>query len=90
MSLLPAAIPVIPATAVPPNTGDGYVAGAYIVFFLIVLVYVAIMALRLTRLERNVRELRTRGEGLRPEEPRAQAQPTRESAQESEQERTTA
>jgi hypothetical protein len=61
----------LPATAVPPNTGDGYVAAAYIVFFAIVLVYVAIMAIRLTRLERNVRELRDRaqGPGSQPERP---------------------
>ena len=64
MSLPPT---TLPATAIPPNTGDGYVAAAYIVFFAIVLVYVAIMALRLTRLERNVRELRTRAEESRPE-----------------------
>jgi hypothetical protein len=45
------------AIAVPENSGDGYVAAAYIVFFVLVLVYVAIMALRLTRVERTVRKL---------------------------------
>ena len=35
-------------------------AAAYIVFFAIVLIYVAIMALRLTRVERNLRELSER------------------------------
>lgn len=46
------------ATALPENTGDGYVAAAYIAFFAIVLIYVAIMAVRLTRVERKVEDLR--------------------------------
>ncbi len=50
------------AATLPQNTGSGYVAAAYIVFFAIVLIYVAIMALRLTRVERNLRELRTRAD----------------------------
>ncbi|HEY5193423.1 MAG TPA: hypothetical protein VIJ39_06065 [Solirubrobacteraceae bacterium] len=45
------------ATALPEHTNDGYVAAAYIVFFAIVLIYVAIMAIRLGRVERKVREL---------------------------------
>jgi hypothetical protein len=45
------------ATALPEHTNDGYVAAAYIVFFAIVLIYVAIMAVRLGRVERKVREL---------------------------------
>ena len=48
------------AATLPRNTGSGYVAAAYIVFFSIVLIYVAIMAIRLSRVERDVRELRTR------------------------------
>ena len=50
------------ATTIPGNSNNGYVAAAYIVFFAIVLVYVAIMALRLTRVERNLRELNERTE----------------------------
>jgi hypothetical protein len=46
------------ATALPENSNDGYVAAAYIVFFAIVLIYVAIMAIRLGRVERDVRKLR--------------------------------
>jgi hypothetical protein len=46
------------ATALPENSNDGYVAAAYIVFFAIVLIYVAIMAIRLSRVERDVRKLR--------------------------------
>jgi hypothetical protein len=45
------------ATALPEHSNDGYVAAAYIVFFAIVLIYVAIMAVRLGRVERKVREL---------------------------------
>jgi hypothetical protein len=48
------------ATALPENSNDGYVAAAYIVFFVLVLVYVAIMAIRLSRVERSVRDLRAR------------------------------
>jgi hypothetical protein len=46
------------ATALPENSNDGYVAAAYIVFFALVLIYVAIMAIRLSRVEREVRKLR--------------------------------
>ncbi len=48
------------ATAIPGSSNNGYVAAAYIVFFAIVLIYVAIMALRLTRVERGLRELNER------------------------------
>ncbi|HEV3318485.1 MAG TPA: hypothetical protein VG053_01975 [Solirubrobacteraceae bacterium] len=48
------------ATALPANTGDGYVAAAYIVFFLILLIYVAIMALRLGHVQRDLRDLQAR------------------------------
>ena len=40
---------------VPSN--DGYVAAAYLVFFALVLIYVAIMAARLVRIERELGEL---------------------------------
>jgi hypothetical protein len=42
------------------SSDNGYVAAAYIVFFAILLIYVAIMALRLTRVERSLRELNER------------------------------
>jgi hypothetical protein len=48
------------ATALPENTGDGYVAAAYIVFFVILLIYVAIMALRLSHVQRDLRDLQAR------------------------------
>jgi hypothetical protein len=46
------------ASTLPENSNDGYVAAAYIVFFAIVLIYVAIMAIRLSRVERDVRTLK--------------------------------
>jgi hypothetical protein len=49
-----------------PNSNSGYVAAAYIVFVAIVLVYVSIMAVRLGRVERRVRELNAH-ERERPE-----------------------
>jgi hypothetical protein len=48
------------ANALPENTGDGYVAAAYIVFFVLLLVYVAIMALRLGHVQRDLRDLQAR------------------------------
>jgi hypothetical protein len=53
-----AAIVLASAPALPLHTAGKYVAGAYIVFLAIVLVYVAIMARRLTRTERDLTELR--------------------------------
>ena len=50
------------ATAIPGSSNNGYVAAAYIVFFAIVLIYVAIMAIRLSRVERGLRELTERAE----------------------------
>jgi hypothetical protein len=47
------------ATTLPEHSNDGYVAAAYIVFFAIVLIYVAIMAVRLGRVERKVEALRS-------------------------------
>ena len=46
------------APALPLHTAGKYVAGAYIVFLALVLVYVAIMAVRLQRTERELAGLR--------------------------------
>ena len=48
----------------PDNTG--YVAAAYLVFFFLVLVYVAIMSARLARLEGELTELNTLADRDRP------------------------
>jgi hypothetical protein len=45
------------APALPLHTAGKYVAAAYIVFFALILVYVAIMAARLGRVERDLDEL---------------------------------
>lgn len=52
MSLILAAAPALPL-----HTAGKYVAGAYIVFVVLLLVYVAIMAVRLGRTERELAEL---------------------------------
>ncbi len=49
---------VLAAPALPLHTAGKYVAGAYVVFVALVLVYVAIMATRLSRTERDLAELR--------------------------------
>lgn len=45
------------APALPLHSAGKYVAGAYIVFLALVLIYVAIMATRLSRAERELGEL---------------------------------
>jgi len=60
--------------ALPLHTAGKYVAGAYVVLFALVLVYVAIMAIRMSRLERELGELlaaveRDDGRGEEPERP---------------------
>ena len=42
------------------SAGDKYVAGAYLVFLAIVLLYLAIMASKLARIERELNELEDR------------------------------
>jgi hypothetical protein len=46
--------------ALPLHAAGKYVAGAYIVLFAVVLIYVSIMAARLARVQREVDELRAR------------------------------
>lgn len=60
------------ANALPENTGDGYVAAAYIVFLVLLLIYVAIMALRLSHVQRDLRDLQARS-GAEPSRPGAAA-----------------
>jgi hypothetical protein len=45
------------APAIPNDVGGKYVAGAYIVFVLLLLIYVAIMGMKLGRIERDLREV---------------------------------
>jgi CcmD family protein len=46
--------------ALPLHEAGKYVAGAYVVVFAVVLIYVAIMAVRLSRIERELGELLSR------------------------------
>jgi hypothetical protein len=68
---------VIAAPALPLHSAGKYVAGAYIVFLVLVLVYVAIMARRLTRNERELSELR-RIADARAQQQRAERERDRE------------
>jgi hypothetical protein len=45
------------APALPLDEAGKYVAGAYVVFVLLLVIYVAIMAAKLQRIERELREL---------------------------------
>jgi hypothetical protein len=60
------------APALPLDEAGKYVAGAYVVFIALLIVYVAIMAARLQRLQREIAELAELAErpgGQRQEEP---------------------
>ena len=49
---------LLAAPALPLHTAGPYVAAAYVVFVALILIYVAIMAVRLTRTQRDLAELR--------------------------------
>jgi CcmD family protein len=57
--------------ALPLHEAGKYVAAAYIVVFALVLIYLAIMAIRLSRIERELGELLERVESPREEPPAA-------------------
>ncbi len=63
--------------ALPLHEAGKYVAGAYIVVFVIVLIYVAIMAIRLSHIERDLGELLSIAEDA--PEASAERDPLRES-----------
>jgi hypothetical protein len=63
--MLAAALGELPA--LPLHTAGKYVAGAYIVLFALVLIYVGIMAIRLSRIERDLGELLSLAEGAAPQ-----------------------
>ena len=60
--------------ALPLDEAGKYVAAAYLVFLALVLVYVAIMASKLSRIEREVVELAEAVEGRRPPAPQARVE----------------
>ena len=65
--------------ALPLDEAGKYVAGAYVVFVGLILVYVAIMASKLSRIERELEELNeladSRGEEPREREPEREPEP---------------
>lgn len=65
--------------ALPLHEAGKYVAGAYIVLFAMVLIYVAIMAIRLSRIERSLGELLEAEQAGAAQEPDAAKAPQRES-----------
>jgi CcmD family protein len=62
---------ILASTTLPDNTG--YVAAAYLVVFALVLIYLAIMASKLARLNREIAELHELVDRSRSEEPHAAA-----------------
>jgi hypothetical protein len=48
---------VILADTLPGDSSTGYVAAAYLVFLALLLIYVAIMGIRVSRMERDLAEL---------------------------------
>ena len=70
---------VLGAPALPLHSAGKYVAGAYLVFVALMLVYVAIMARRLTNAERELSELRREAAARASERDRSsEAEPQRE------------
>ncbi len=65
--MLAAALAQVPA--LPLHTAGKYVAGAYIVLFVLVLIYVAIMSIRLSHIERDLGELLSVSENAGPDGP---------------------
>lgn len=67
--------------AVPGGEAAKYVAAAYVVVFALVLIYVAIMALRLSRVQREVEEIAELAERLPAQgaaDPAAEQEPSEE------------
>lgn len=59
--------PLAAAPALPLDDAGKYVAGAYLVFVALLLLYVAIMAARLSRIERELAELPAIGDAASPD-----------------------
>jgi Na+-transporting methylmalonyl-CoA/oxaloacetate decarboxylase gamma subunit len=73
LALLPLGAPALPL-----DEAGKYVAGAYIVFVLLLLIYVGIMASKLQRIERELREVAAVAERRKAEEEASEAAPNQE------------
>jgi hypothetical protein len=60
MSLVSSVNTVLAQTMVPEDSGGPYVAAAYVVFLVLIAVYVAIMAQRLSKISKQAAELEAR------------------------------
>jgi len=67
---------ILAVTAVPDNIGGKYVAGAYIVFVVLLLIYLSIMAMKLARIERDLTSVAEIAEQRKDEGAAAGATPT--------------
>lgn len=68
---------IVAAPAIPNDVGGKYVAGAYIVFVLLLLIYVGIMARKLARIERGLSEVAEIAEARKVDPDADQAAPGR-------------
>ncbi|HTR74865.1 MAG TPA: hypothetical protein VMH33_06340 [Solirubrobacterales bacterium] len=68
---------IVATPAVPNDIGGHYVAAAYIVFILLLLIYVAIMAAKLARIEKGLGEVAEIAEARKAEADADQAAPGR-------------
>jgi Tfp pilus assembly protein PilX len=66
---------IVAAPSIPNDVGGKYVAGAYIVFILLLLIYVAIMGMKLARIERDLTEIAAIAEQRKDDAVAAEAAP---------------
>jgi hypothetical protein len=67
---------LVAAPAIPNDVGGKYVAGAYIVFVVLLLIYVTIMGMKLARIDRGLREVAEIAEQRKDAATAAEAVPT--------------
>lgn len=65
-----------------PNDSTGYVFAAYIVFFLLMLIYIGILGVKFQRINRDITELTREVESGRSPAPADEARPTGTGAKE--------
>ncbi len=68
---------IVATPAIPNDVGGKYVAGAYLVFVVLLLIYVGIMAMKLARIERGLGEVAEIAEARKADPDADQAAPGR-------------